>query len=90
MRESDIEAYLVKQVKRLGGEIRKVMWIGRGAAPDRFVMLPTGCIWVELKATGKKTTAMQHREHMRMMAFGQRVEVINSLRGVDELLESMT
>lgn len=59
MRESQIEAYLVRRVKELGGEVRKVEWSGRRGAPDRFVMLPlcgrygrngTRCaLWVELK-----------------------------------------
>lgn len=40
MRESDIEKYLVECVKALGGEVRKVKWIGRRGAPDRLVMLP--------------------------------------------------
>lgn len=40
MRESKIESYLVARVKALGGEVRKVKWIGRGGAPDRLVMLP--------------------------------------------------
>jgi hypothetical protein len=40
MRESDIENYLVKRVKAMGGEVRKVQWIGRVGAPDRLVMLP--------------------------------------------------
>lgn len=39
-RERGIEAYLVKRVKELGGEIRKVKWVGRDGAPDRVVMLP--------------------------------------------------
>lgn len=38
MRESDIEKYLVKRVKELGGEVRKVKWVGRQGAPDRLVM----------------------------------------------------
>lgn len=60
MRESQIEAYLVKRVKELGGEVRKVEWIGRRGAPDRLVMLPptsglsrewreNTAIWVEVK-----------------------------------------
>lgn len=63
MRESQIEAYLAKRVKELGGEVRKVQWIGRRSAPDRLVMLPEpavgwsrlvdqqrACtIWIELK-----------------------------------------
>lgn len=40
LRESDIEKYLVKRVKALGGECRKVQFIGRPGAPDRLVMLP--------------------------------------------------
>jgi hypothetical protein len=44
IRERDIERHLVKRVKELGGEVRKVVWQGRRGAPDRFVMLPSvGC-----------------------------------------------
>lgn len=97
MRESDIENYLVERVKALGGEVRKVKWIGRRGAPDRLVMLPPGIviypgpeygrtIWVELKAPGEKPKPHQAREHERMRRMGQRVEVIDSLEGVDEVL----
>lgn len=40
MRERDIEKHLVQRVKALGGEVRKVKWVGRDGAPDRLVMLP--------------------------------------------------
>ena len=69
MLERDVEAHLVKRVEELGGECRKVKWIGRVGAPDRLVMLPFArmetirdgkliperptCLWVELKAPGK-------------------------------------
>jgi hypothetical protein len=94
MRESIIERHLVKRVKELGGEVRKVQWIGRRGAPDRLVMLPGSLeklvlhtsVWVELKATGVKPEAHQLREHQRMMKFGQRVVVIDSIEGVEELL----
>ncbi len=92
MRERDIEAYLVKRVKALGGEVRKVKWIGRRGAPDRLVMLedqwfrlsPT--TWVELKAPGVKPEPHQLREHQRMRAMGQTVVVIDSIEGVDAWL----
>ena len=96
MRESSIEDYLVQCVKKMGGEVRKVQWIGRKGAPDRLVMLPdTGnaTIWVELKAEGLAALfphtpheRQQHREHERMRAMGQRVVVIDSYAGVEELL----
>ena len=102
MRERDIEAYLVQRVKAMGGEVRKVKWIGRTGAPDRLVMLPAEIIhlrsgalwphrpdmtvWVELKAPGKKAEPHQLREHERMRKMGQRVVVIDSLEGVEALL----
>lgn len=86
MRESKIEAYLVQRVKALGGEVRKVKWIGRNSAPDRIVMLPDNTFWTELKATGEKPTAAQIREHKRMRDMGQRVEVIDSIEQIEELL----
>lgn len=104
MRERDIENYLVKRVKELGGEVRKVKWVGRDSAPDRVVMLPHEVFgpfkvpgrttWVELKTPGGKATfpknaheRRQHREHERMRRMGQRVEVIDSFEGVEELLK---
>lgn len=101
MLERDIEDYLTKRVKAMGGEVRKVQWLGRNSAPDRVVMLPREayvddahcCIWVELK--NPKTVATfpanaheraQHREHERMRKMGQRVEVVGTLYQVEALL----
>lgn len=91
MREHEIEAYLTAQVAKAGGETRKVQWIGRRGAPDRLVMLPNPArvFWVELKQPGEKPRPNQVREHERLMAFGMRVVVIDSLEGVDELLKGL-
>lgn len=103
MLERDIEKYLVRRVKKLGGKVEKVQWVGRKNAPDRVVMLPernpilgtafNNLWWVELKnpETIKTFPANAHeraqaREHQRMRALGQRVEVIGTLEGVEELL----
>lgn len=40
MREQTIERHLVANVRTAGGQVRKVQWIGRNAAPDRVVMAP--------------------------------------------------
>lgn len=88
MRESEIETYLVDRVKAMGGEVRKVQWIGRRGAPDRLVLRPDRrSVWVELKATGVKPEENQLREHNRMRRLGELVEVIDSLNAVDELLK---
>ena len=77
MKEADIETYLAKRVRELGGECRKVTWQGRKGAPDRLVMLPgrdalgefrsNRTIWVELKAPGL-AALFPHTPHERQQA----------------------
>jgi hypothetical protein len=94
VRERDIERALVERVKALGGEIRKVKWIGRRGAPDRLVMgVPmfvsghcTLSAWIELKAPGEKPTKQQLREHDRMRFMGQVVAVVDSIDALNEIL----
>ena len=87
MRESDIEDYLVRRARALGGEVRKVKWIGRRGAPDRVVMLPGSRLyWVELKRPGGQADAHQAREHARMRGMGQTVLVVDSLAAINALL----
>ena len=92
MKESDVEKYLVKVVRSLMGDTRKVKWIGRPHAPDRVVMLPFrggslddgSTIWVELKRPGGKAHAGQLREHARMRKLGQTVVVLDTIGAIDE------
>jgi hypothetical protein len=85
--ECDIEYYLIARAKALGGEVRKVRWVGRNGAPDRLVMLPhRAAIWIEVKAPGEKAKPHQAREHARMRCLGQRVEIVDSFDQVDEVL----
>lgn len=86
-RESDIERYLVAQVKAVGGEVRKVKWIGRTGAPDRLVCLPHRTpVFVELKAPGVDLEGHQRREHERLRELNVIVVTINSISGIDALL----
>lgn len=99
MKEADIERYLCKRVKELGGEVRKVKWTGRRGAPDRLVLLPrffngnNTPAWVELKAPDTIKTfpsnaheRAQHREHERMREMGLKVLVLGTIEAIDEWL----
>ena len=88
MRESTVEDYLVRRVKELGGEVRKVKWIGRRGAPDRFCMFTDRpAVWVELKRPGAKAEPHQKREHFRMQCMGQAVVVLDSIEAIDRWIE---
>jgi hypothetical protein len=87
LRERDIERALVKAVKAAGGEVRKLMWIGRRAAPDRLVKLPDKPpVFVELKAPGGRLSRLQEVEHRRMRAVGLRVEVVWRVEDIEGVL----
>ena len=88
MSEKDIETYLVRRVKSIGGEAYKFTSPARRGVPDRVVVLPSGAvIWVELKAPGKLLTILQAKEHARLRTLGQRVVVVDSKEGVDAIIK---
>lgn len=86
MRERDIELALVRRVKAAGGDVRKMMWVGRRGAPDRLVMLPGRNILVELKAPGGRISRLQEVEHKRLRAAGFDVRVVWNLEQIDEVM----
>ena len=82
IREKDVERYLVHQCK----EIRALCWKwvspGRTGVPDR-IMLWRGRIWfIELKAKGRKPTAIQKVVHGLIERAGFHVHVLDSHEAV--------
>jgi hypothetical protein len=86
IRESDIENYLHARVRARGGDYRRASWIGRSGCPDDRIMLPGNCFWAECKRPGETPRPDQLREHARMRALGERVEVVSSFEDVDRLI----
>lgn len=83
-RERDIERYLHARIKALGGECRRMQWIGRGTAPDDFILLPGEHAVAELKRPGEAPTAAQAREHERLRAAGVTVHVFSTKAQIDD------
>lgn len=86
-KEGRVEDYLVKRVKATGGHARKLQWIGRSGAPDRFVWWPGGVMaFVECKAPGEPLKGPQVPEIRLMQESGLPVYVIDTVEGVDRLI----
>lgn len=86
MLEKTIETYLVKRARAAGGLAIKWTAPGTSGVPDRIVFLPGGrIIFVELKAPGKKPTAIQLHVHRLLADLGADVRVIDSKEQVDEV-----
>lgn len=85
MRERDIEQYLVKQVRKAGGKAYKWVSPGNDGVPDRIVIFPTGIVFAEIKAPGKRPTALQTARHRELKALGCEVIVIDSKEEANKL-----
>ena len=91
MLEKRIEQRLVQRAKEAGGMAIKWVAPAMAGVPDRIVFLPGGVvIFVELKAPGKVSTALQVRIQQMLKNLGADVQVIDSLKAVDDLIESRT
>lgn len=86
MLERDIEAYLVKRCKEIGALADKFTSPQRRSVPDRLITFGGRVLFVELKATGKKPTEAQVRDHERRRAAGAEVVWLDSKLGVETVL----
>lgn len=89
MREKEIEMYLVKRVKSLGGLCYKFTSPNGAGVPDRIVILNGRLHFFELKATGQKPRPLQVIQIERLRFQGQIVRVADSKEKIDEYLEVM-
>lgn len=90
--EAKIEDYLVERVKALGGEQRKLKWVGRDGAPDRLVWFTfpeVGMIEVKREGPQGRLEHSQKRELPRMAAAGWPVYVVASKNDVDHVLDAI-
>ena len=90
MNENIIEQRLKKEIEKIGGKALKFVSPGVAGVPDRIVLMPGGIIiFVELKAPGKKLRAMQEYRAKELRALGFRVECIDSIDKIKELVNGL-
>ena len=88
MLEKQIEAYLVKRVRALGGEAYKFVSPAQRGVADRIVCLPGGVTWfVELKAPGGKLSPLQQVFAAEMARLGQRYVCLWGREDVDRWID---
>lgn len=91
MKESEIEKYLRRKVKEIGGKAYKFISPGNSGVPDRLVCLPKGRVYfVELKASGKSPRPLQLLQIKRLRELGFSVYAIDSKEKIDRLIEEWT
>lgn len=86
MIESTIENYGNALAKERGYFQRKLSWIGRRSAPDRFYSRSDrGPFLIEYKRPGEKLTPLQEREVARLREAGVTVYVVDNKKDCEEI-----
>lgn len=91
MLERQIEAYLVKRVKDIGGIAYKFVSPANRGVADRVVVLPRGgVVFVELKMASGKLSPLQEVFARDMDRLGQNYIVLKSREEVDAFVKAVS
>ena len=89
--EKQIEAYLVKRIKALGGVAYKFVSPAHRGVADRIVCLPGGVVWfVELKTEGGRLSPLQKIFADEMARLNQNYACLWSKEDVDTWIQQNT
>lgn len=90
MLEKTIEQKVCDHAKAQGFLVYKFTSPNRAAVPDRLFVHPAGrCFFIEFKATGKKPTPAQEREHLRLRGHKIEVFVVDTVAGGKLVIDMM-
>lgn len=88
--EKIVERKLVEAVKANGGMCIKLLCDQLTGLPDRMCLFPNHkIVFVELKTTGRKPKRIQLFMHDKLRALGFRVEVIDTVQGVNNFINTV-
>lgn len=90
MLEKNIEAHLVKAVRRIGGVAYKFTSPAHRGVADRVVCLPGGAVWfIELKTEGGRLSPLQKVFADEMTRLNQKYVCLWSKENVDTWLQQL-
>ena len=90
MLERSVEAGLRRKVEKRGGLCLKFTSPGCSGVPDRILITGDGrVVFVELKQTKGRLSAIQEYQIARMRAAGCDVRVVHGRKEVDAMLEDI-
>lgn len=90
MKESAIEAKLVRMVRDRGGLCYKFVSPGNPGVPDRIVITPAGrTIYVELKTEAGRLSALQKWQRSELERRGADIRVLKGLDQVKDFVREV-
>jgi hypothetical protein len=90
VREKEVEAALVKAVKKRNGMALKFVSPGLDGVPDRIVLLPNGKLaFIELKRPGGRMRKLQEKRKAQLESLGFLVYCVNDKDEIGGILDGI-
>ena len=91
MLEKQIEAYLVKRVRELGGRAWKFTSPAQRGVADRLVVMPGGRVWfVEVKTLGGRLSPLQREFMDECKRLGANYKIVWEKADVDAFIATVS
>lgn len=88
--ESEIEAYVKKEIESRGGLFFKFTSPGQTGVPDRIIVMPGGRVFfVEFKTSSGRITKVQAYQLDRLIDLGAEASVIQGMEGAKEWIHDL-
>lgn len=89
--ERDVERYLIKRIKDVGGRAYKFTSPAHRGVADRIVCLPSGSTWfVEVKTEGGRLSELQKAFASDMAKMNQKYTCLWNKEQIDEFITANT
>lgn len=90
MLEKDIESWLNKKIKEIGGLSFKFTSPGNPGVPDRIYIFPDGLVWfVELKTEIGRLAGIQKWQRQRLTDMGCNYKLIKGMDQAKEFIKEL-
>ncbi len=90
MKESEIERWLVSQIKAMGGIADKFVSPGNPGVPDRIIVMPDGrVIFAELKTEIGRLSNIQKWQRERYRRMGVDYRIVKGMKAARELVKEL-
>ncbi len=88
MRESALEAAIVRYAKATGWYTLKLSSPGKRGVPDRIFMREERVLFMEIKAPGRKPTVLQEKVLRELRGAGQTAVWVNNIDAAKTVLDA--
>lgn len=89
MEESEIQSYLIRELKKRGWFVRKIARTNSPGDPDIFTYKGGDVVWIETKKSGRKADPLQEYKRREIMYHGMQSIIVAGIEEAYMYIDSL-